>query len=456
MESGDVIKFAWIIYGTLLTEQLSIISLAAVLKKKGIDSLLFYSSSEKELMHKINQTKPDIIAYSLMYGSHWPYIELAKQIRHHHPHIFQLAGGPLTTFHPQALDELCLDAIALGEADVSLVEFVAKYSQNDPSFEDTKGFYFRKNVNVKRNELHELVNNLSDLPFPDRDILYNQDDLLRNQEFKSFLSGRGCPYPCTYCFNHQFNEMFRGKGKIVRKKSVDYFIEEINETRARYGCQFAIFEDDIFVINKSWLEEFASKYPKRVGVPYICYTRANFIDEDVVKLLKESGCHIVRMAIETGNQNLRNNLLKRNMTNGDIIKASDLIHRHGLKLSVSNMVGIPTETIEALNDTIKLNIRCRPDHPTIQFFMSYPGMELTRIAIEKGHFHNALFKQIPKNTWRYTPLRFDQKTKRTFEKTQKIFSLIVRHPSIRRFEKLLFCCRITCFIYCPLPLRSPS
>jgi len=432
-----MINFTWIVYGKLLTEQMSIMTLSAVLKSKGVNSLLIYSSRQKEILDKIDLLKPQVIGYSLMYGSHWKYYELSRKIKKQYPHILQVAGGPFTTFYPQAINEFPVDAIAIGEADLSLPNLIENF-QKKGDLKDTKGFYFRVGDKIKKTELKNLLNNLDELPFPDRKLFYEQDSLLKNQEFKSFLSGRGCPYPCTYCFNHKFNEMFRDKGKLIRRKSVDYFIEEIKETKDNYGCQFAIFEDDIFVMDKVWLEDFCHKFKIKVGIPYICYVRADMVNENILKLLKESGCHIVRMAIETGNEGIRNTILRRNMKDETIIRASDLIHNYGLKLSVSNMTGLPTETVDTLNDTVNLNIRCRPEHPTIQFFMPYPNMELSMIAIEKGYFSEDLFKRIPANTWRFTPLIFDKRTKRTMEKTQKLFTLIVRFPRIKKYVKLFF------------------
>jgi len=433
-----MIKFAWIVYGKMLSEQLSIMNLSSILKSKGIDTVLIYSNKKRDILNKVKAVKPDIIAYSLMYGSHWKYVDISKEIREKYPHIYQVAGGPYTTFYPQSIDELSLDAIAIGEADISLVNFIEGFQGGSPSIEHARGFHFRMNGGIKRGELQNLQDELDELPFPDRKIFYDQDPFLKNQEFKCFLSGRGCPFPCTYCFNHKFNDMYKGKGKIMRKKSVDYFVEEIKETKESYGLQFAIFEDDIFVMKKDWLEEFARKFKQKIGIPYICYVRADIVDEDRLKLLKESGCHIVRMAIETGNEVLRNTILKRNMKDATIIAASDLIHKYGMKLSVSNMIGLPTETLDALEDTLSLNIRCRPDHPTAQFFMPYPDMELSKIAVKTGHFTEERLKEIPKNTWRYTPLLFDKKTKRVMEKTQKIFSLVVRYPHIKKYTKLFF------------------
>ncbi|MBF0275231.1 MAG: radical SAM protein [Nitrospinae bacterium] len=198
------------------------------------------------------------------------------------------------------------------------------------------------------------------------------------------------------------------------------------------------FEDDIFIIDKVWLEEFAEKFRKQVNIPFICYGRANIIDEESVKLLKKAGCVILRMAIEAGNDEIRNTLLKRKMSREMILKASEQLHENGIKLSVSNMIGLPTETIESVKETLQLNIDCKADNPTAQYFMPYPKMELTRIAIEKGYFDETHFDDIHKNTWKFTPLHFENKTQVYFKKIQKLFTLFVLFPHLRRFEKLFF------------------
>ncbi len=430
-------RLTWIVYGYLLTEQISIMTLSSILKKRGVDSTLIYTDKPKEIIERLKELKPDMVAYSLMYGSHRRYVDISKEIKKQFPHIYQIAGGPYTTYFPESIEELSLDAICVGDGDVSLPNFVEAKLTGKPVTE-AEGFHVRNNGHINKKPVGNLLEELDSLPFPDRELFYAQDTLLRNQEFKSFISGRGCPYLCNYCFNHKFNEMYKGKGKIIRKKSVDYFVEEIKETKVNYGCQYAIFEDDIFIFKKDWFEEFARKFKKEVGIPYICYARPNLIDETSVKLLAESGCHIVRMAIETGNEQIREKVLQRKMDNETIIRASDLIHSAGLKLSVSNMIGLPTETLENVYETVDLNIRCQPDHPTAQFFMPYPGMELTKIAISTGHFDNGMFGEINKNTWKTSPLKFDAETKRKMEKIQKIFPLVVRYPFLKNYYSLLF------------------
>ncbi len=413
-------------------------TLSSTIRRDGVDVSLIYTNSPKTVLNEISRLKPDMVAYSLMFGSHRRYIPVSRSIREEFPGLTQVAGGPYTTYFPESINELSLDAVCIGEGDASLPAFIRASSGGTLAVDRIEGFHIRHGNGIKTSGVGNLVNDLDSLPFPDRALFYEQDGLLRNQEFKSFLSGRGCPYLCNYCFNHKFNEMYRGKGNIIRKKSVDYFIEEICEVKKRYGFQYLIFEDDVFTIKKDWFHEFAVKFKKKIGVPYICYTRPNLVSEDMVRLMKESGCHIVRMAIETGNEDIRAKVLNRPMKNEQIIRAADIIHAAGLKLSVSNMIGLPTETLENTYETLDLNIRCRAEHPSAQFFMPYPGMELTKIAVRTGYFDESRLSELEKNTWKTSPLSFDQDTKTKMEKIQKVFALVVRRPGLRKFLPVFF------------------
>ena len=94
---------------------------------------------------------------------------------------------------------------------------------------------------------------LNELPFEDRGLGYDEDKVLRNMAAKQFSQWSRCPYRCTYCHNHVFNERFKSCGPIVRQKKVDYIIEEINRVKASYPLRRVVFYDDTFILNKKWL-----------------------------------------------------------------------------------------------------------------------------------------------------------------------------------------------------------
>ena len=109
------------------------------------------------------------------------------------------------------------------------------------------------------------MEDLDSLPFPDRALVYERDPIAARSKIKHFLTGRGCPYNCTYCFNHALSEIYRGKGQRFRQRSVDNVIEEVRWVRDHYPLEFVVFVDDTFVLSHEWLAEFAEKYPRQIG-----------------------------------------------------------------------------------------------------------------------------------------------------------------------------------------------
>ena len=128
------------------------------------------------------------------------------------------------------------------------------------------------------------------------------------------MISRGCPYKCTYCFNHSYNKLYKGNGPLMSRLSVDRLIAELKELKESYPTQFIKFYDDIFVLkDDEWLDEFAEKFPKEIGLPFHCLMRANLLTESILKKLKQSGMASISMSIESGNAHIRDDILKRNM-----------------------------------------------------------------------------------------------------------------------------------------------
>jgi radical SAM superfamily enzyme YgiQ (UPF0313 family) len=229
--------------------------------------------------------------------------------------------------------------------------------------------------------------------------------------------------------------MYKGNGRIIRHKSVDYFLEEIIQTMKVYPLDGIIFEDDIFIIDKAWLEEFAQKYPKKVGLPYLCYVRPNLMNKEVVRHLKESNCYSVRVAVECGNERVRNLVLKRNLSEQQIMKSCDMLREAGIKIQCINMVGLPTETIDNMQETMTLNQKCKPHHVTANMFMPLPGVEITSLAIREGYLDNEFAS--PKTGYHLSSMRYPDDVKKFLVPFQRLFPLFVMYPSTYKLAPLL-------------------
>src|SRR5258705_509932 len=152
--------------------------------------------------------------------------------------------------------------------------------------------------NIHKNEVGELVQDLEQLGFPDRDVVYESGAIYRNTDRKVFVTQRGCPMPCSFCFHHAWKKKVYNarNSEYVRKRSVGHVIAEINAVRAKYNLKFVHFVDDIFNLRNDWLEEFAERFPKEVGLPFDVILMANMTTEHHIELLKKAGCVYARIA----------------------------------------------------------------------------------------------------------------------------------------------------------------
>ena len=406
-------------------EMLSIPILSAIAKKAGHEvKLLDYSSRTDQKINDLIAWAPDLAAYSICSDQAKEFIEM-NLILKEKMNFVSFFGGPHPTFEPKFIENEGVDIICRGEGDEAFTE-VLKNLHKD-SLYDVKNCSFKTKENkIIENDSANLIADLDEFPFPDRDIIYSQAHHLRNNTVKAFTAARGCPYKCSYCFNHAYNEMFKGKGRIVRTKSVDYIIKEIKIVRDKYPLNFVKFHDDIFGVQRDWLQEFAVKYPSEINLPFICYVNPNMVNEKYAHYLSKAGCSAAIIAIECGNERIRNEILDRNVSNDQIMYASKTLKKQGIKIYALNMVGLPTETVEDMISTIKLNNQANADFSDAFVFQPYPGTGLTEYC-QKNGFLSEDFDDYSSNM-NDSPLNFSKEFKDKVYIIHKLFLLAIRYP----------------------------
>ena len=403
-----------------LYDRQGIYPLAAALKQAGIEVEYLCSARPERLISGIRSLQPQLVMYSSFSHTLPAYARFDALLKQRYP-VTSIIGGSGPTFNPGYIDQTTIDAACIGEGDHALVEFIVG------------GFRPGKNIRVRGEQFSGLMHPLADLdslPIPDRHIIYRQDSVRANIPSKQFVSGRGCPYLCTYCFNHSYNNMMRPHGKVIRKKSVDYLFEELNSVRRHYPLNLVLFNDDTFIVDRNWLFEFSERYPSAIGIQYGCNIRANLIDEDIVRALKQSGCVAINWSIESGDETLRNSVLKRNMSDEQILKTADLLNRYGIRHRIGNLIGLPGETRQQMLNTVELNIKTRPVYALANIFVPYPGLDLTRYAIEKGYYTEIPEEQLPKGYFSHSALNISPEENRWIQKLLYIFPLFVRFPQL--------------------------
>lgn len=354
--------------------------ISAVIKKHGHECALFIQREERDFINAIKESSPDIVGFSFMTGYHHWVLETAKRIKEELG-VPIILGGTHPTFFPEIIKKPGIDIICLGEGEYATLELM-DVLDTKKDYTRIKNLYVKKNGKIFKNELRSLVEDLDRLPFPDRELFYKYHSL-RNTRNKEYSTGRGCPYSCSFCFNQVYRKMYQGKGKYTRRLSVERAVEELKTIKERYSLETVTFGDDTFTLDAEWLFPFLNRYRKEIGLPFTCGARADLMTEKTVRKLKDAGCYMVCFGLESANEYLRNKLLKKRISNEQIVKAANLFKRYGLLLYTFNMLGIPGERVEDAIETAKFNVRIGATQAWSAVLQLYPGTEIFEYAKEK-------------------------------------------------------------------------
>jgi len=409
--------------------------ISALLKKHGHSVDLLLAGEEKKLVRKIIEVNPDILGIPCFTDQYmWP-VKIFRQVKRKNPKILTLLGGPHPTYYPDIIKMDGVDAIARGESEYAILEMMERLKKGE-SLRGIEGIWLKLDSAIEKNEIACLPPDLDELPLPDREIYYKYK-FLRDVSVKQFLSGRGCPFQCSFCANNILKKLYRGKGKFLRRRDPEGVVREILDVKKKYGLKTVSFTDDVFIINEDWLKIFLPLYKKSVGLPFMCNVTANLVTESIVQLLKENGCYGVSMGIESGNEKIRREVLQKNISNDQIVGAANLVKKHGLILKTYNILCLPEETVQDALDTLELNAKIKSDFAACSLLQPYPDYDITEYA-KKRNFLPADYglKNIGGGIYRSSPLAIKDKNK--FVNLQKLFFLGVKIPwTIPLIKKLI-------------------
>ncbi|HTY53230.1 MAG TPA: radical SAM protein [Methanomicrobiales archaeon] len=361
------------------TYSFGLASLVAVTKQAGHTARVSIVKNQGEaaaLPDSVAGFQPRVVAFTSV-SSQFRFVkEMAEGIRNRSPGTIIVCGGVHTTIFPHALREApALDGVFRGEAEPAFLEFLDRIEGGRP-FTGTPNFVYRSGEDIVENPLNPLIADLDSLPFPDK-TTYPYIETVSRDGIAPFLFSRGCPFSCSYCSNHAIARVYGLQANRPRYRSPESCIREIEETLRQFPVIRKVWiMDDIFGLDRNWRTEFCRVYKERIPVKFDCLLRANVVDEEFIRLLKDSGCYRVSFGVESGNEYIRNEVMNRKMSNEQIIRAFELCHRYGLETNAINIIGIPGETEEMIWDTIRLNRTIRPTTSGVNIFYPYRGTKL--------------------------------------------------------------------------------
>lgn len=344
----------------------------------------------------IKRFHPKLICFTTVYSEYNFIADIAKYIKNRYPDIYLLIGGPHVSLNPEKVLLDDFDALCIGEGEHPTLELVSQLEKGiSPS--GIPNLWIKHGSEIKKkNQTRPFLQDLNSLPFPDREMW--QEWIEEGPESKcSVLLGRGCPFQCTYCCNHSLKKL--ASGAYVRYRSPDNIVEEINEIIIRFPTIKEIYlEVETIGINKEWAIELCSKlehlnttlsHPLSFGANLRVVPNADL--ERLFAAFQKSNFRFIQIGLESGSERIRREILKRDYSNQDIINTARIAKKYGLKISLFNMVGIPTETIADFKKTVEINRMCLPDWHFIYIFFPYPGTDLYLLCKEQGLLKESFF-----------------------------------------------------------------
>ena len=363
-----------------------------ILKKADLETHgVFYSDedSEKALLKAAQEFSPDLIGLSAVTYSFHSGIRLIKKLRREGIKTPVIVGGTHASVAPEeVIGNEYVDMVCVGEGEDAMVELCSLLEGGHEPIRVRNIWYKDKNGHIYRNPVRSLVN-LDTLPPPEwsyfSDMHFPKPFVGKIYRTGHIEISRGCPYRCTYCVNAYLQDLYGGKGRYHREKSIETIIRQLSFLKKKYKLEMIRFWDETFLfMDDERLAELSDIYKKEINLPFMVSTRPETISGKNVKLLKEMGVVAISIGIESGSERIRKEILNRKVSNKKIIEAFRTVKEAGIRVTAFNMVGIPTETRADIFKTVYLNRKVRPDTSTANFLYPYPGTAIRSFCLERS------------------------------------------------------------------------
>ncbi|MFA5146878.1 MAG: radical SAM protein [Candidatus Omnitrophota bacterium] len=348
--------------------------LGAALRGRGFNCSILDAKlgrmSRGEVAGKVSDINPAIVGITSHTHEIKTAASLAQDIKRRVPGVKIVIGGIHASCLP--LDTLrdfdCYDFLIKGEGEDALIGLSdAVMNNREGAISAIPGLTYRRGHDVVSVPQGGWITDLDRLPFPAWDLF---------PEIGIFpvMSSRGCPYKCIFCA--------RMLGDSVRTRSPGNVISELKFLTEKFGAKKIYFYDETFGFYRKWLTEFldlmiSSGLGRRLtwGIT----TRAQLIDTEILKSLKEAGCRKVDFGVESGDERILK-IIRKGETKEDFLRAASLVKKAGIESHAYFILGHPHETRESAMNTIDFAARLNTDHISLGIMVPYPGTEVARLA----------------------------------------------------------------------------
>lgn len=337
----------------------------------------------QEIITRIKDYSPDIVGIAMVFSATFKAVEnIARMIKEWDSEIGIVVGGPHATLAPDdTIRNKYFDYLVRGEGEYTMLELVQgkALSQIDGlSYKDEKG-------SVVHNKEREFISNLDELPFPNLSLqLIEIDDPTEN--FGVMATSRGCPLNCIFCSSPRL------WNRRVRFRSVDNVMEEIKRRHNHHGVTKFYFSDDNINLNKGYTKKLCRAIiDSGLDIEWISEARIGHFDRELLELMKRAGCKRLKLGVESGSDRILK-LMEKGITVEQIRETASLISESGIDYTIYVLIGMPTETVEEMKQTLQLARELDAKFVSLSVAIPHIGTKLYEMAVAMGW-------ELPRDGW---------------------------------------------------------
>ncbi|MBN8583972.1 MAG: B12-binding domain-containing radical SAM protein [Ignavibacteria bacterium] len=382
---------------------------AAYVMQKGYTAALFdtmLADSEEDLKASLAQHKP---RYMVIYDDTFNYLtkmcltrmreaafrmsEIAKEFG-----CTVIVSGSDSVDHLEKYFRHKVDYAICGEGEQTLGELLdylqnifaseAKQSHKQNLPHNINGLAFLENGKITRTAPRKVLKELDTLPYPAWELVdlakYRELWLKHHGYFSmNLVTTRGCPFHCNWCAKPVY-------GQVYNSHSPQYIAGQVKLLKEKYSADHIWFCDDIFGLKPGWVKGFDEAVNKdSIKLPFKCLSRADLLlKEDNISHLANAGCESIWIGAESGSQKILD-AMDKGTTIEEIYEATRLLKKHGIKTCFFLQFGYTGETMNEINQTIKMVNDLMPDDIGISVSYPLPGTKFyERVSSQMKKKHN--------------------------------------------------------------------
>jgi len=350
------------------------------------DGLYRIGLSPEEIKERVGRFSPDVVGINIGFTTQFSSaVDLASLVKSVHTRIKVVAGGAHVSAAPGSLNKSDFDYLIVGEGELAFPGLLNFIAQDSGRYPNIAGVYFRDDNQVfTQSSPPHPISDLDSLPFPAYDLLPLNKIWAGRVPYANIIATRGCPYHCVFCSIHSI------MGNRLRKRSVENIAGEVELLVHKYGVREIFFEDDNLTTDIEWAKELFQRIANgkmdiEIGVRN--GIRADRVDRELLELMRKAGCARVCFAPESGNQEILNRIIRKQLKLEKVRDAVIQARASGLNVTCFFVIGFPGETLSDIKQTVDFagqlkGLGC--DTVDINCATPYPGTDLFIQCLQEG------------------------------------------------------------------------